>query len=376
MSIFIEIAIWAMNVFYFFVKLFPTKNKVVLISREKSTPSLDFLLLERKIKNIDDSIEVVMLCRRLEKDWLSRIKYIFHMIRQMYHIATSKVVVLDTYCITVSCLKHKKSLTVIQMWHAMGSFKKFGYSILDKKEGSSSKIAKAMRMHKNYDYIFSSSENDKKNFAEAFGYSDQLDKLVVMPLPRVDLLKDKDNIMRTKEEVLKKYPALKKKKTILYAPTFRKDKSMVKDITKLIDAVDYSKYNLVIKLHPLSKTVIDDKRVIFDNSFSTFEIGCASHYMITDYSAVVFELSLLSKPIFFYAYDKESYIGSRDFYMNYDRDMPGVISKTADEVMANIEAGNYDIKKVKKFADYHIATVKGGYTRKVAKFIIKHMKKS
>ena len=58
------------------------------------------------------------------------------MLRQMYHAATSEIVVLDTYCIIISLLKQRKSLKVIQMWHALGAMKKFGYSILDKGEGT------------------------------------------------------------------------------------------------------------------------------------------------------------------------------------------------------------------------------------------------
>ena len=66
---------------------------------------------------------------------------------QMKHaIATSKVLVLDSYCIAASILHHRKSLKIIQMWHAMGGYKKFGKSILDMEEGSSAKLADVMVM--------------------------------------------------------------------------------------------------------------------------------------------------------------------------------------------------------------------------------------
>ena len=105
----------------------------------------------------------------------------------MYHIATSEMVVLDTYCIAVSVLHQRKSLVVIQMWHALGAMKKFGYSILDKGEGTKRSLAEAMQMHKNYTYIFSSSEFCCRFFAEAFNAS--IDQMVVMPLPRLDLIR-------------------------------------------------------------------------------------------------------------------------------------------------------------------------------------------
>ena len=95
------------------------------------------------------------------------------MFKQMYHIATSKIVVLDGYCILISILKHKKDLKVIQLWHALGSLKKFGYSSLDKRDGRGKKIADLMNMHKNYSYILTSSEVSRPFFREAFNAKDE-----------------------------------------------------------------------------------------------------------------------------------------------------------------------------------------------------------
>jgi len=371
MSVIIKIGIGILNIIYFFIKLLPTQHKVVFISREKNSPSIDFTLVGEALQAADPKLKVVMLCRRLEPGFSNKVKYVLHMFRQMYHIATSKVVVLDTYAICISVLRHKKNLVVIQMWHAMGSFKKFGYSILDKKEGSNSKMAKLMHMHENYDYVFASSESCLENFREAFNVAKE--KMVVMPLPRVDLVKDKHNIQNNKNKVLEKYPRINDKEVILYAPTFRKNKDMKKDIQKLIDAVDHDKYNLVIKLHPLSKTVIDDERVIFDRSFTTLEMACVSDYVITDYSAVVFEIALLDKPLFFYAYDMKDYIDSRNFYMNYEKDMPGKIAANPKKIIEAIEKKDYDVERVRDFANQNVALVKGGYTNNVVKFIRKFL---
>ena len=371
MSIIIKVGIFLLNIIYFFIKLFPTKNKVTFISREKNQPSLDFILLSEALKKKDNDLEVVILCRRIEKGLKNRISYGLHMFVQMYHIATSKVVILDTYCICISVLKHKKSLKVVQMWHAMGSFKKFGYSILDQKEGSSSKLAKLMHMHENYDYVFTSSQSCLKNFAKAFNVSE--DKMVVMPPPKVDLIKDAKKINENKKKILEKYPSLRKKENILYAPTFRKNKGMKKDIQRLIDEVDFKKYNLIIKLHPLSATVINDERVIFDRSFTTVEMASVSDYVITDYSAVVFEIALLKKPLFFYAYDRDTYMNNRDFYINFD-DMPGVISDDPKKIIKAIEKKKYDLEKVQEFASENVLEVKGGYTNRIVNFIFDIMK--
>lgn len=368
MALLINIGIFFLNVVYFFIKFLPTRNKIVFISRQKEVPSIDFELLEEAIKRENSNLEIVMLCKVLEKSIKSRILYIFHMFKQMYHLATSKIVVLDSYCISVSVLKHKKDLCVIQMWHAMGSYKKFAYSILDKKEGSSKKLAYLMRMHKNYDFVFASSKKASINFAEAFNV--ELDKVKIMPLPRVDLLLDKDNVNNTKEKICSKYPSLKKKKNILYAPTFRKKYNSKNDIYNLINEIDFDNYNLIIKLHPLSKIKIEDSRVIVDDSFTTLEMGFISDYIITDYSAVVFELSLLKKPLYFYAYDLDSYIKNRDFYLDYRKEMPGLISKDPKKIVNDIEYDVFDLTKLNKFNKDYVNIPKEGCTNAIVKFIL------
>ena len=163
-----------------------------MISRQSDSESMDFRLLREEIEKRNDGYKVVVLCHKLEgginSTIMNKIKYVFHMFRQMYEIATSKVVVLDSYCMVISILKHKKKLKVIQMWHSMGTMKKFGYAVLGLNEGSNAKVAHAMKMHKNYDYIFASGDAYKDHLASGFNYP--ADKILTYPLPKYDLLKD------------------------------------------------------------------------------------------------------------------------------------------------------------------------------------------
>ena len=247
MNFIIKIGTLFFKLIYAFLKIFKTRNKVTFISRQSDSISLDFKLIIDSLKKED--VKIVALTKKLKSDdnLLKKIKYSFHIFTQMYHIATSKVVVLDSYCIPISLLNHKEELKVIQIWHAMGSLKKFGFSIRDKQEGSSKNLSTAMHMHKNYDYLLTSSKASLPNFMEAFGYSASNFKII--PLPRVDLLNDKKYQNKMKKEIEKTYPILKDKKNILYAPTFRYDENE-KAITDFVDAIDYDKYNLILKLHP------------------------------------------------------------------------------------------------------------------------------
>jgi len=366
----IKISIFCANIIYFFIKLFPTRNKVTMISRQSNDINIDFELLKKSFQKKDSSIRIVVLSKTLPDGYNAnlsdKVKYIFHMIKQMYHIATSRVVILDSYCIVISILKHKKKLTIIQMWHAMGAFKKFGYSIIGKSEGTSKKIIDLMRMHKNYDFVFVSSSNCINYYMEAFDVAES--KIKVFPLPKVDLLTNNQWIQTKSIEIVQKYPELEKKKNILYVPTFRKNKDI--DITQLIKSINYKEYNLIVKVHPLSNLQIQNKNVYTINDFSSLELLTVSDYVVTDYSAITFEAALMNKPLYFYVPDFEEYYNDRDFYFTYKEEVPGNVYISANELMENIKIENYSLKKIKQFKTKYIKYEKGNNTEKIVNFII------
>ena len=74
------------------------------------------------------------------------------------------------------------------------------------------------------------------------------------------------------------------------------------------------------------------------------ELYLASDVLITDYSSVFFDYSLLRRPIIFYAYDLENYRDNlRGFYLDYESALPGPIVEEEHElwdVLAAALAGN------------------------------------
>lgn len=354
----LKIFVILMNFIYLFFKIFPTKNKIVMISRQSNSITLDFKLLKNKIK-AEKKYDVIILCKKLEgkenASLSSMLKYFFHMFVQMYHLATSKVVILDSYCILISILKHKKTLKVIQMWHSVGTMKKFGYAILDQEEGSSSKLAKVLKMHKNYDVILCGGKGYLNDLCEQFNYDK--DYFEIIPLPRIDLLKDELYLKKIKNDIYNKYPNLKKKKNIIYVPTFRKDETLLSEhINKIIDNVNFNKYNLIIKLHPLSNIKIKNENVIIDSQYSSIDMVTVSDYVITDYSCILYEAGILNKPLYFYCFDYEEYNKNRSLNIDYYNELPGVISKDISEIISSIENNKYDYNKlnkfIKKYVDY------------------------
>ena len=373
MTILINICIFFANLIYIFFKILPTnKNKITFISRQSNEVALDFKLAKKEMLKINKDLKIVELCKTIDPGIFNKIKYFFHMFKQMYHIATSKVVVLDTYCILICILHHKKSLKVIQIWHALGSLKKFSYSSLDTKDGRNSKISKAMRMHKNYDYIFTSSEKSLPNFQEAFNA--KRENMVVMPLPRVDFLKSKDEEKRLRKEFYEAYPKVsKKKKNILYCPTSRKEPLPLEEI---INSTDLNKFNLILKLHDNTNKIYYEKDKYYDEIiFSGMEMLHIADYIISDYSAIVYEAAITNKPIYLYIYDYDRYIDERGLYIDFKKEMPGIMSKDIKTIMRKIEKNEVDLTKEQKFVEESIYNVKDNWSKNMAEFIIKQLGK-
>ena len=354
MKIFLlKIGIIFLKFCYSFIKLFKTQNKITFISRQSNTMSLDYELLKNKINKELPEYKTVFLNKKLE----NKIEYCFHMFKQMYHIATSKVVILDSYCIVISILKHKKSLKVIQIWHSIGCMKKFGYAMIGKEEGSSAEIAHTLKMHYNYDCITISSMSFVKDFIEGFNVSK--DKIVEIPLPRVDLLLDEKYKKEKRKELYKRIPELKKKKNILYCGTFRKKQSNNKNIDDLIKVIDFSKYNLLYKPHPFNTIKTDDKRVI-QNFKSTFEALMVADYVICDYSSIIYEAGLLELPVFIYAYDWDEYKSKRELNFDMEHEIPTIFTKSPQKIMDAIENNDFDYKEFKKFTYKNVTLPKNG----------------
>ncbi|MDQ7861606.1 CDP-glycerol glycerophosphotransferase family protein [Peribacillus frigoritolerans] len=53
-------------------------------------------------------------------------KNISAMIRSIYHLATSKWIIIDNYFGFLSAIAFKKQVTCVQVWHAAGAVKQFG----------------------------------------------------------------------------------------------------------------------------------------------------------------------------------------------------------------------------------------------------------
>ena len=325
-----------------------------MISRQSDEPSIDFVLLKARLVELYPDYEVVMLTRQLKISF----SYAFHILSQMYHIATSKVVVLDSYCIPISVLSHKNGLIVIQMWHSMGSMKDLGYAMIGKEEGRSEDIAKILKMHENYSYVIISSMDYVGAYERGFHIS--RDVVREIPLPRTDLLINKDYMNSLRNEIIKKRPVLGEKKNIAYCPTFRVNETE-KDyeaIKKLFAAIDKEKYNIIYKPHPVSNIILEEEYLTTDISDNVSLIAI-SDYVISDYSSIIYEFGIAEKPVFLYGYDWNEYKDRRSFDLDPSKDIPAFFSENPEAIANAIENEDFDWTIFKNFVDKNVRMPEG-----------------
>lgn len=302
-KIIIGIARFGLNLIYFFMKLFTRPvNKVVFLSRQSDEPNLNFVMIAEEIIRLSPDTQIYFSCKEAMKSDIN-LSYAFLVLRQMAAMASARTVITDSYSIPVSLLKHRKSLIVIQIWHALAAIKKFGWQTVGCTEGSSPAVAEAMRMHSGYTWVIIGSEKAVPIYSEAFRCSPDI--ILPIGLPRSDVIikGDRDT---AKAKLSEKYPQTDGKKIIVYVPTMRRAEAV--DCKELIEAFDYESCSLIIKLHPLDRhTVIDDDRVIIDTFFPTDTALLFADAIITDYSATCCDAALLETPVYFYLPDLEQY---------------------------------------------------------------------
>lgn len=334
---------------YALCRLLPQRQRIVCISRQSDSAPVDFQLIKDYCERRDPPWDVVILAKQLRNP----ATYLLEVVRQVYYIATSRAVVLDSYCIVVGLLHDRIRVPVIQIWHSLGNMKRFGYTAFGTDEGHSEATARLMHMHEGYDAIATSSLSFADEFAAAFNALPA--KLFEAPLPRVDLLLDEQNRTRQREAILTIYPQLRGRETIVYCPTFRKQPASneTEAAAALIDAVDFDRFNFVYKPHPVSKQVIDDPRVITIPS-GQFDALFVADAIISDYSTVIYEAGLLGIPVYLYAYDWDTYREKRGLTIDFENDIPALFTGNPDAIMRAIENKKFDAEAYRVFENANV----------------------
>lgn len=290
--------------------------------------------------------------------------------------ATSKVIVLDEYTAYMYRICLRPETKLIQLWHACGAFKTFGYTRLGKPGGTQQESS----THRNYDYVAVSSESVRIWYAEGFGIPTS--HVIATGVPRTDIFFDAVYRENVRKRLYETYPVLKGRKVILFAPTFRGENRLNAeypmerfDVGHFLDHIP-EEYVMLIKHHPFvrKKHPVPEKyadRVLdLSGSSELNDLLFITDIVITDYSSLVFEASLLNLPMLFYTFDLKEYIDSRDFYFNFETFVPGRFVYEQEELEAAVCHKDFEQEKVRDFAEKFFDARDGRASERVADLIL------
>ena len=318
---------WMMDVVNTVARHLPIKNNsVVFLSNRRDDLTGNFEFVNKYLDQVPD------LDRRYVLD-SNEVKHMHlgSLIRMAWYFGNAKVILVDDFCELFFRMPRRKGTYLIQLWHACGAFKTFGCSRMGRPGGQTQQS----KNHRNYDYALVSSQNIAKFYAEGFGISE--DKVAATGIPRTDVFFDKAYKEKVTREFYEKYPQLKDKKIVLFAPTFRGSGNKTAyypwekfSVEKLMRELPQESV-LILKNHPFVKQsfFVEErwKDRVFDLSTKEHinDLMLISNLLITDYSSSVFEAAILELPMLFYAFDEKEYMDSRDFYFDYDQFTPGPV---------------------------------------------------
>lgn len=170
-----------------------------------------------------------------------------------------------------------------------------------------------------------------------------------------------------KHQVKRKLGIPEDKKVILYAPTWRESTNGGRSYD-IAPPVHFDRWRkelgedciVLFRAHHQTTNVIGVQFDEFVRNASGYpavnDLMIASDLLVTDYSAIAFDYSILCRPIFCYAYDYDTYLAERGTYFSIDEKYPNKSCRTEEELLSRIKNMDYKVEcaNTRRFRDEFI----------------------
>jgi len=342
---------------YFFASRFRTKNcrHILLMSETKECISGNLLSLKKWM--LQNRPQYILAYSFHETLNMRKSSVVFYWIKFVWLLAKQDIIIVDDYAPLFKVLNLHKKTKLIQVWHAGVGFKSVGYSRFGKEDSP----RPFMSAHRKYDYAIVGSTNLVPIYAEVFGIKES--SVIPLGLPKIDDFLDPSRPAQCIAELTNKHNIMRDKKIMLFAPTYRGagqyDANYPLELIKFSKIFDIcgSEFIFAIKMHPFIQNKIDIPEMYKDRIIDVSEDNIddllhVADLLISDYSSVIYEFSLLDKPMLFFAYDKEEYQANRGFHWDYEENVPGKICRTFDDLLTSIDTQDYCTERIHKFRDF------------------------
>lgn len=260
----------------------------------------------------------------------------------------------------------------LMLWHGGVALKKIEKDAEDKLRYSYLKKAKIDS--RTCDLMISGCSFQTRLLRESFWYSGEI---LEKGIPRCDIFFDTLRHKEIDRNVRKIYSIPDSDRIILYAPTFRADRSIEpyridwgKAIPELDKIFGGTGITVLLRLHPNLINKVDTSsltcydKVVDATSYPDMQgLLCITDMLITDYSSSMFDIGMLRKPCVLYATDIEKY--NRGYYFRFD-EMPFPLARNEKELLERIKEFNMEtyLKDLDRFYEEKIGMVENGTSSK------------
>jgi len=245
------------------------------------------------------------LCFHYDHSFKSKIGFLLASLRALNAIAKSQLFIVDDYYFPLYALnKHSKN-QVVQLWHAIGTLKKFGLSLPHADQS-------VMKPHTNYDWVFINADVDRPAYAEAF----EIDPSHILATGEPMM----DQLMRQRPET---HIGAKR---LLYSPTYRQgsdgEQRVIAYVKSFVQATQQltDDWEIYISLHPylqLPQLELPANVHIFQDATRVKTIMSTIDLFVTDYSSLSLNFSYFDRPILLWTPDYQDYLKTSGFYVDY-----------------------------------------------------------
>jgi CDP-ribitol ribitolphosphotransferase len=341
-------------------RLLPIRQaQVTLATARLSRLDGNLLAIHDAIRALRPQARVRLVLEPYSYGLLGKLAYAVRVIRGMYLLQTSRLVVVDNAYLPIHVLGHRPGTSVVQVWHAEGALKRFGADgtrPLEEPERSF--------LHRNYDWVVTAGEASREAWSRAL--RTPLERVLPLGSPRTDGFFDPDAIDAARSRILRAYPALAGRRVILYAPTFRGRGRAKRPGTGLdsvaLRAALAAGDALVLKSHPnLDPTLVPTAGfdVIVDPGEELNDLLVAADLLVTDYSSAIFDAAILRLPMVLLVGDLEEYERDPGLYLDYRTDMIGTQVRDTAGVIDAIANDRFDLAPYDMFVQRHLAPCDG-----------------
>lgn len=344
--------------FCYFV--FRPRAKRITFATMRNTQLVDNLKQLYDTFEKNGGYELKVFCFHYDRSWKSRLLFFWYSLTSVYYMATSHLFIIDDYFFPLYTLtKHRKNV-VIQLWHAIGTLKKFGLSLPNADES-------VIKPHTNYDWVMVNAEDDRQAYADAFDIQKKrvlalgdpmLDPFVQVPIDR----------------------ELEHKRRLLYSPTYRANnvapvKAAVQAFIKAAATLT-ADWEIYISIHPYVNMRLDNQDLpanihLFQDPGRVKQILPQIDVFVTDYSSLLLNFSYFERPILLYTPDYQTYIEQQGFYVDYFNYLKAPDFENATHLMnfINHNLAHLDLDYVRQLKKKNFPNLDGHNSDRVYQFL-------